>query len=592
MALPDPDPVTGHNQWSVGYSYDDNGNIITTTDARGVSVAGTYDDLNRLKLRDYSDPTTPDVSFYYDGKGLGSEPARSKGKTTKVSSSVSETRYTSFDNLGRLLTHQQLTDGQTYSTSYTYNLSGGIVSETYPSGRTVGYDINADGDLSRVWGQEGPAITTYANSFNYNVNGAIDSLKLGNGKWETAKYNNRLQVTEIGLGNSAADTSLLKLSYDYGNPTQNNGSLREQKINYTGLSSEIKQSYIYDDLNRLKSSTETHSGGTQSWKETFNYDRFGNRTFDAGNTTTLGSCSEKQCNPLINTSDNRIKRDQDNDNINEYDFDPAGNLTLDAENKRFVYDAENRQTKFFRQTNQTQTPDATYYYDGEGRRVKKVVASGETTVFVYDASGQLVAEYSAVVAPATEAKVGYLTTDHLGSPRIITNQNGTVVSRHDYTGFGNDVAETMIGNVGGRTPEQGYGADDKVRKQYTGYERDEESQLEYAQARYYNASHGRFTSVDPLTASASIKNPQTFNRYSYVLNSPYKFVDPLGLLSVNSGSANGGKSWCSTCRTSDDDDPWFADPPDPERHPGPEPPATEPAPAANPAPEQNNEQEA
>lgn len=55
------------------------------------------------------------------------------------------------------LTHQQITDGQTYATSYVYNLSGGIVSETYPSMRTVNYDINADGDLSRVWGQVGQA---------------------------------------------------------------------------------------------------------------------------------------------------------------------------------------------------------------------------------------------------------------------------------------------------------------------------------------------------------------------------------------------------------------------------------------------------
>ena len=57
--------------------------------------------------------------------------------------------------------------------------------------------------------------------------------------------------------------------------------------------------------------------------------------------------------------------------------------------------------------------------------------------------------------------------------------------------------------------------------------------MDYAQARYYNSNHGRFTSVDPLTASATIRNPQTFNRYSYVLNSPYKFTDPLGLLAEN-----------------------------------------------------------
>jgi len=69
-----------------------------------------------------------------------------------------------------------------------------------------------------------------------------------------------------------------------------------------------------------------------------------------------------------------------------------------------------------------------------------------------------------------------------------------------------------------------------IRQDYTGYEKDDESRLEFAQARYYNPTHGRFTSVDPLTASATIRNPQTFNRYADALNSTYRFIDPLGLL--------------------------------------------------------------
>lgn len=85
-------------------------------------------------------------------------------------------------------------------------------------------------------------------------------------------------------------------------------------------------------------------------------------------------------------------------------------------------------------------------------------------------------------------------------------------------------------------------ADDTVRKQFTGYERDDETDLDFAQARYFKPTHGRFTSVDQLTASASIRDPQTFNRYSYVLNSPYKFTDPLGLLSVTTGACG---QWCS-----------------------------------------------
>ena len=149
------------------------------------------------------------------------------------------------------------------------------------------------------------------------------------------------------------------------------------------------------------------------------------------------------------------------------------------------------------------------------------------------------AEYSTDLAATP--RTSYLTTDHLGSPGVVTDQLGTVVSRHDYTGFGKDIAETLGATTGGRTSAHGYGATDELRKQYTGYERDEESGLEFAQARYYNGDHGRFTSTDPLTASADIKNPQTFNRYSYVLNSPYKYVDPLGLISSSTGACG---QWC------------------------------------------------
>jgi RHS repeat-associated protein len=158
----------------------------------------------------------------------------------------------------------------------------------------------------------------------------------------------------------------------------------------------------------------------------------------------------------------------------------------------------------------------------------KKISSTETTVFVYNASGRLVAEYSTDLAETQQ--VSYLTTDHLGSPRVITDQNGTVTSRKDFSAFGE---ETI-------TPQRTQGLDyvpPNIRQDYTGYQKDDESGLEFAQARYYNPMHGRFTSVDPLTASATIRNPQTFNRYSYVENSPISFKDPTGLFSNESVSA-------------------------------------------------------
>ncbi len=83
-------------------------------------------------------------------------------------------------------------------------------------------------------------------------------------------------------------------------------------------------------------------------------------------------------------------------------------------------------------------------YDGDGKRVKKVVpGTGETTVFVYDASGKSIAEYSTIVASSTDAKVAYLTADHLGSPRINTDANGTVIARHDYHPFGEEISTSQ-----------------------------------------------------------------------------------------------------------------------------------------------------
>ena len=127
-------------------------------------------------------------------------------------------------------------------------------------------------------------------------------------------------------------------------------------------------------------------------------------------------------------------------------------------------------------------------YDGDGKRIKKVVpTTGETTIFVYDAGGKLVAEYSTISASQTEAKVSYLTNDHLGSPRIITDNTGKIIARKDFNAFGDET------NSAQRTEQLGYKSEE-IRQDYTGYQKDDESGLEFAQARYYNGKHGRFTS--------------------------------------------------------------------------------------------------
>lgn len=63
----------------------------------------------------------------------------------------------------------------------------------------------------------------------------------------------------------------------------------------------------------------------------------------------------------------------------------------------------------------------------------------------------------------------------------------------------------------------------------TAKERDIETGLDYFGERYYSSTMGRFTTVDPLGGSARLSNPQTMNRYVFVLNNPLRYVDPDGL---------------------------------------------------------------
>jgi RHS repeat-associated protein len=122
----------------------------------------------------------------------------------------------------------------------------------------------------------------------------------------------------------------------------------------------------------------------------------------------------------------------------------------------------------------------------------------------------------------TVSKISDFTANHLGSPRVLTDENGATISRRDFHPFGEEIATPQ------RTQALGY-RDDTVRQKFTGYERDNEITLDFSRARYYGYSHGRFTSPDaPLIDQQRIM-PQSWNMYTRALNNPLKFVDPTGM---------------------------------------------------------------
>jgi RHS repeat-associated protein len=96
----------------------------------------------------------------------------------------------------------------------------------------------------------------------------------------------------------------------------------------------------------------------------------------------------------------------------------------------------------------------------------------------------------------------------------------------DFYPYGGEIAHT-------NTCTQNY--------KFTSKERDIESGLDYFGARHYASTLGRYLSPDPLNASAHVADPQSWNRYAYVLNNPLRYVDPTGM---DPGCGTGNDSKC------------------------------------------------
>jgi RHS repeat-associated protein len=400
---------------------------------------------------------------------------------------------------------------------------------TLPSGRTVTWTYDTANRIYTAGGTPpGGMAKTYVSSVLYASQGGISQINLGNGplgqglvEWRTYDAL-RQQLTGINLGTSNTDSSKLALGFAYcaGTPpcANNNGNLQSQTISPLG----VTQTYTYDGYNRLYTSGEK-AGTTTIWSEDFNYDSFGNRWVPSvfmGLSNPVG-IPLSPYTPVAASSYNTPSLGYNANNRNYYNnnfgYDNAGNQTTISP-FAVSYDVEGRQAGF----TSTSNGSASYTYDGDGRRVAKT-AGGVTTTYVYDATGNLAAEYS-TQPPSMPCQTCYLTTDHLGSTRLITDQNGKPVSRHDFLPFGEELATSN------RTAALDYGVTDNVMHRYTGQQRDLEGPgLDFFHARYFSGAQGRFTGPDRMVLDAPrLLDPQQWNLYVYGRGGPFKYVDPDG----------------------------------------------------------------
>ena len=112
----------------------------------------------------------------------------------------------------------------------------------------------------------------------------------------------------------------------------------------------------------------------------------------------------------------------------------------------------------------------------------------------------------------------YFHTDQLGSTRLITREDGSIYQYLNYMPFG----KILEGVINGPTFEWDAGP----KNTYTGQEYDKSTGLYFYQSRFYDADIGRFISADTVIPQPA--DGQTFNRYTYVNNNPFKFTDPTG----------------------------------------------------------------
>lgn len=249
--------------------------------------------------------------------------------------------------------------------------------------------------------------------------------------------------------------------------------------------------------------------------ETYTYNPTGNR-ITAQNTS--GNWQYNANNQLEAYGNKALTYDANGNTIGEYDTSTTPSTLL----KNYGYDQEDRLKTITDGVN----PIANYDYDPLGRRIKKIVGA-VTTYYVYTDEG-LIAEYDDLgketqsygyvpnsswgtnpLYTNTIDGYAYYHTDHLGTPKIITNSTGAKVWEGFMDGFGKTTV-TLASNTNNlRFPGQYY---------------DEESGQHYNYFRNYDPVTGRYGSSDPIGMAGGI------NAYLYVFQNPNVGADPTGLI--------------------------------------------------------------
>ncbi|MEV4826133.1 RHS repeat-associated core domain-containing protein [Micromonospora sp. NPDC049274] len=536
----DPDSGTSTSR------YDDEDQLISVTDARGHTVANTYDPLGRPTGRyDGSPDGTKLADWTYDtlpgGTGMPTAATRYAGGDTY------RTETLGYDPAGRptgtAATVPAATAGQTerYASTFGYNAAGAVTSASLPAvgslgAETVTYTYNSLGLPARMTSRTGSGgSVTYVNDTAYDPLGDVESYQLGGPDavllrafgYETGS---RRLSTAQAVGVSTEDVTMVSdVNYRY-DDAGNITSIADAAVGDT-------QCFRTDHLRRLTEAwTATDDcagepspsvlGGPAAYWQSYRFDKVGNRTEEvrhaAGGDTrrTYGYPDAGAAQP--HTLRSVTTAGPAGNRTDTFGYDSDGNTTTRAvagKDQTLTWDTEGNLTAVTEDGRTT-----SFGYDADGNRVLRRDATG-TTYFLGDAElfrpagggGALGTRYygqdgDVVAVRAADNRLSWLVDDHNGTAAVAVDAATLTATRRyslPYGGSRGPATSNWPGQRGfvGGTLDTGIG-------------------LVRVGAREYDPDTGRFLSVDPVIDES---DPQQMHGYAYANNSPVTYSDPDGL---------------------------------------------------------------
>ncbi len=491
----------------VAYSYDGRGNRHVLTNQDGNTITETYDGSGRLQNKTFS--TGGSQTFGYDLMN------RMTLAQQTMHGHSSELTF-AYDPLGSITQTIQTLDSVSHQVGYTYSYTMGQSSIIYPSNEQIVRTIDPLRRLKTVQRGDNSTIATY----RYADLDSYYTLAYENGTTNRTEYDALRRITRVS--SEVGD-------YRYGYDAAGN-RIYMQRAHKDGAPADI---YEYDGLYQLTQVWYGANGLTKDEMTTFDRQQFYELDTLGNRLTVTDNDVVEDYGPQENGQlSNPMNRYESVDG-SPFSYDLRGNTLTDGRNS-YTYNILNQQIGMI---NDEHT--AEYVYDALGRRIAKIV-DGEIIYFVYDNNYQVLEEINGDL----ELEASYVYGRGLDEPLIrkaqntthfyhrntirsiteITTLDGQLIERYQYDIYGSvQIFSSQNDLISGSSIQNPY--------QYTGRRFDMESHNWFLRFRLYSSELGRFLHADPAGFADSL------NLYQYTRSNPIRFIDPMGLASIEVGAS-------------------------------------------------------